>query len=134
MKKLTTLVITLSLFIFGGIQTAPAVFADNATSDTIGICNTDSGYKTDVCKGINAGNGANNPAIDVIRVAIQIFAFVLGVAAVIVVVVSGLRFITAQGDPQGVSGAKRALAYALVGLIIAALAQVFVVFILSKVG
>ena len=44
------------------------------------------------------------------------------------------RYITAQGDSSQISSAKNTLLYALVGLVIAALAQVIVHFVLSEVG
>ena len=48
------------------------------------------------------------------------------------VIVSGLKYITASGDSSSISSAKNTLIYALVGLAIAALAQIMVHFVLTS--
>lgn len=63
---------------------------------------------------------------------INILGILAGIVAVIMIVVSGLRFITSGGDAAKVSSAKNALAYALIGLAVAALAQMFVHIVLSN--
>ena len=63
---------------------------------------------------------------------INILSVVVGVIAVIMIIVAGFRFVTAGGDASKVAGAKNAIIYALVGLILAALAQVLVRFVLRK--
>lgn len=65
---------------------------------------------------------------------INIFSAVVGVIAVIMIIVGGLKFITSGGDSSKVSGARTSIVFALVGLVIVALAQVIVHFVLSKVG
>ena len=41
-----------------------------------------------------------------------------GVVAVIIVVISGIKFITSSGDPKQVEGAKHTMTYAIIGLVI----------------
>lgn len=62
---------------------------------------------------------------------INIFSLVVGVIAVIMIIVGGLRYITSGGDSGKVSAAKTTIIYALVGLVIVALAQLIVHFVLS---
>jgi hypothetical protein len=93
--------------------------------------NTNNADKTVVCKERKA-QPSGNPIIGAIRVAIQIFTVILGVAAVIVIIISGLKYITAGGDTNAVESARRTLIYALVGLAVAALAQAIVSLVLSK--
>jgi hypothetical protein len=62
----------------------------------------------------------------------QIIAIFVGVAAVIVIIVSGLRFVTSSGDPSAVASARQALIYAIVGLVVAAAAQAIVSLVLVK--
>jgi len=57
----------------------------------------------------------------------------LGALAVLMIVISGLRYILSAGDPQDMSKAKDALIYSLVGLAIAAVAESIIVFVLGKV-
>jgi len=63
---------------------------------------------------------------------INIFSLVVGVVAVIMIIVGGLKYITSGGDSGNVTGAKNTILYAVVGLIIVALAQVIVKFVLTK--
>lgn len=57
---------------------------------------------------------------------------IIGALALLIITVSGLRYITAAGDPQKISNAKNGVVYALVGLIIAILAQVIVSFVVKR--
>ena len=74
-------------------------------------------------------NSSNVPTL--LTTIVNIVSMVAGVLAVIMIVVSGLRFMSSGGDSQKVSSAKSALIYALVGLAVAALAQALVLFVLQ---
>ena len=63
---------------------------------------------------------------------INILSIVVGVIAVIMIIFAGAKYITSGGDTQKVTSAKNALIYAIIGLVIVALAQVIVHFVLSK--
>lgn len=63
---------------------------------------------------------------------INIFSLIVGVIAVIMIIVGGLRYITSGGDSGKVSAAKTTIIYALIGLVIVALAQLIVHFVLSQ--
>ncbi len=65
---------------------------------------------------------------------INIFSVAIGFIAVIMIIISGLRYVTSAGDSNATSGAKNTLLYAVVGLVIVVLAQVIVRFVLSKTG
>lgn len=63
---------------------------------------------------------------------INIFSVIVGVIAVIMIIVGGLKYITSGGDSGNVSSAKNTIIYALVGLVIVALAQFIVRFVLTN--
>lgn len=63
---------------------------------------------------------------------VNILSVIVGVIAVIFVIIGGAKFITSGGDSGKVSSAKSTVIYAIVGLIIVALAQIIVKFVLSK--
>lgn len=63
---------------------------------------------------------------------IYILSLVVGVAAVISMVISGLRLTISGGEPSSISSARRGILFALIGLVIAAMAQALVQFVLSK--
>lgn len=69
----------------------------------------------------------------IIRLVINIFSLVVGVVAVIMIIIGGFKYITSGGDSGNVSSAKNTIMYALIGLIIVALAQIIVRFVLQKV-
>ena len=87
---------------------------------------------TEVCKNIAHSDSSKNPIITILKVTITIFSAIIGIAAVIVIVVSGLSFMTANGDAQAIARARGSIIYALIGIVIAAFAQVFVTFVLNK--
>ena len=99
-------------------------------------CGTSSADGTPVvCSDANTGqNSKTNPIIDTIGSAIHILAIIVGIASVIGVILSGLRMILANGDSNSVATARSALLYSLVGVVIAAAAQLIVRFILNKIG
>ncbi len=63
---------------------------------------------------------------------INIFSVIVGIIAVIFIIIGGLKYITSGGDSGNVTGAKNTILYAIIGLIIVALAQFIVRFVLSK--
>lgn len=63
---------------------------------------------------------------------VNIFSLVVGIIAVIMIIVGGFRYIVSGGESGNVSGAKNAIIYALIGLVVVALAQVLVHFVLTK--
>ena len=63
----------------------------------------------------------------------NVIAVVGGIASVVIIVLAGLRFVTAGGSSDDVAGARRTLIYAVVGLIIIVLSRTIVAFTLGKV-
>jgi len=58
----------------------------------------------------------------------------MGIIAVIVIIIGGVKYMTSQGDPGKVKSAKDTILYAIIGLIVAILAYAIVNFILRAVG
>lgn len=67
-----------------------------------------------------------------IKTIINIISVVVGVVAVIMIVIGGLKYITSGGDSSNVSSAKNTILYAIIGLVIVALAQFIVRFVLER--
>jgi hypothetical protein len=63
---------------------------------------------------------------------INVISVIVGVVAVIMIIYGGFRYITSGGNESSVSAAKSTILYALIGLIIVALAQVIVKFVLQN--
>jgi hypothetical protein len=127
MKHLKAYLAALTLLI--GLGAVFAIPANVAMADP----------KSTVCNTLGAGGGcgsqpSNGISINgVIAATINIFSAVVGVVAVIMIIVGGFRYITSNGDSGRISAAKSTIIYAIVGLIVVALAQVIVQFVLHKV-
>jgi hypothetical protein len=64
---------------------------------------------------------------------VQILSFVIGAAAVIMVIIGGLKYITSNGDSNSVSSAKNTILYALIGIAVFLLSQAIVLFVIKRV-
>lgn len=80
----------------------------------------------------NSGAGSQEGIGKLASNVVNIFSFVVGAIAVIMIIYGGFRYITSGGASEGVSTAKNTLIYAIVGLIIVALAQILVHFVLNQ--
>ncbi len=63
---------------------------------------------------------------------ITTFSIIVGAASVIMIIYGGFRYITSGGESGRVGAAKNALLYAIIGLVIVALAQLIIHFVLSQ--
>ena len=93
----------------------------------------------EVCGGIKSASGSSDctssvSLTTVVRNAIKIFSILIGVVAVIMIMVGGFKYITSGGDSSSISSAKSTILYAIIGLVVAALSQAIVFFVLKKVG
>ena len=63
---------------------------------------------------------------------INIFSVIVGIVAVIMIIFGGFKYITSGGDSGNIGTAKNTILFAIVGLIIVAMAQIIVRFVLSR--
>jgi hypothetical protein len=59
---------------------------------------------------------------------------ILGAISVLIIVISGMRFVLSEGKPENAARARETIIYAVVGLIISISAELIVAFVLNKVG
>jgi hypothetical protein len=93
----------------------------NAACSGIGLSGSSSCSKT-------SGSSITSLLKDVIN----ILSIVIGIIAVIMIIVGGLKFITSGGEASKAASARNTIIYALVGVVIAILAQVLVHFVLNR--
>lgn len=94
----------------------------------------------DVCSGAAADSAACSGTGDdiltgndgVILRAAELIAIVAGIAAVITIIIAGIMFITASGDANKISTAKKTVIYAVVGLLVIVLARAIVIFVVGN--
>lgn len=104
-----------------------------------------SGAKQQACSGANLQNNmsaeqceessaeAGASASSTIQNVVNVLSIIVGIAAVIMIIINGLRFITANGDSGQINSARNGVIYAIVGLVIAAMAQIIVRFVLNRI-
>ncbi len=99
------------------------------------------GSKDLVCQGANTVSGATGGANcaggasdlnNIIETALNLFSIIIGIIAVVMLMVGGFKYITAGGDSGNITSAKHTIIYALIGIVVVALAQVIVQFVLDK--
>jgi len=66
-----------------------------------------------------------------VKTVVSILSDIVGIAAVIMILVSGFKYIVSNGDSSKVGSAKTTLIYALVGLAVVALTQILIHFVLN---
>ncbi|MBW3568753.1 pilin [Candidatus Parcubacteria bacterium] len=102
------------------------------------------GSKGDACSAVGAANSKGNCDQKALNASskslsqtlsnvINVLSILVGIAAVIMLIISGLRYVVSGGDSGGITSAKHTFIYALVGLIIVALAQAIVKYVLNRI-
>ena len=78
-----------------------------------------------------SGNGSDlsNSVVNILNVIIGVLATV----CVVVIVIGGVQYMTSSGDAGKVKKAKDTILYAVIGLVVCALAATIVNFVISKV-
>jgi hypothetical protein len=127
-KLVSKALITLSLLLIVSSSGAYALPINNlASAASSAACSTLTTLdNTQDCS--TGGSGVTN----VVSKAVNILSLAVGIAAIIMVIVSGLKYITSGGDSTKAGSAKNTLIYALIGVAIAALAQLLVHFVLTN--
>lgn len=127
-KSLAVMVATLALAVVPMVVPVAVSAADIGGQLKCGsnLDASGSGCDSDVSTG---SSGLNNIITDIVN----IFSVIVGIVSVIMIIYGGFRYVTSGGDSGNVSSAKNTIIYAVVGLIVVALAQFIVQFVLDKV-
>ena len=123
---------------------SPVVFADqsgiistpacNAVKNTNNPSQPDSGTlpgctpnSKSAAKGLEQPGGLAAQIVDILL-------FAAGTVSLIFVLIGGFQYITSSGDSSRIKGAKDTLLYAIIGLVVTALAFAISGFVISAVG
>ena len=109
--KITALIIA-SLIGFSTLSTVPTF----ATTD---VCSTDAPADVKEAAGCN---GNKNALPTIIQSILNAIILVAGIISAVYIVIGGIHYITSNGDAAKVKKAKDTILYALIGLIVCALA------------
>jgi len=111
---------------------------------TVAAQSAEGDIETNLCAGANldvtdtncdpADPEAPNRINNIIKLVINIFSIVVGIIAVIMIIIGGLKYITSGGESGNITSAKNTILYAIIGLVVVALAQFIVRFVLNRVA
>ena len=106
-------------------------FADTKSEIQSGVCEaagTTDSQGNPICNSSSSPGNVDSTASTIVN----ILSAIAGVAAVIMIIIGGLRYVTSAGNADTAKNAKNTILYAVVGLIIVALAQLIVHFVLNQ--
>ena len=83
--------------------------------------------KTDKSKSLTGSDG-------VIVAVTNFVAIIAGIAAVIILLVASIKYITSDGDPKEIELAKHTIIYAVVGILVVLFAKVVITYVVNKVS
>lgn len=86
----------------------------------------DNNTQSTVCKSRNDNAGS------MIRTVINTALYVLGMVAVLMIVIGGIRYTVSNGDASAIKGAKNTILYSVIGLIVAILSYTIVNFVVAR--
>jgi hypothetical protein len=128
LKNYIMIITTLFSFSLPALLPATAFACNNIQNNLNSGINAAVGSSS-ACGG--SGSGVKNGIGAIAVEAVNILSLVVGIVAVIMIIYGGFKYITSGGESGNVSGAKNTLIYAIVGLVIVALAQVIVHWVLN---
>ncbi|MCL2371265.1 pilin [Candidatus Saccharibacteria bacterium] len=82
--------------------------------------------------GVNAAN-LNDPG-DVAGLIMNVLVWLVAALAVAFIVIGGIKYVTSGGDEKKVASAKNTILYAVIGLVVALLANVIIRIVLGAIG
>ncbi len=114
------------------IPSAVAVAACPGIADQVATGATDASGSSVSCDNTATSDNSTSVVSSLAKKVVAVFSIIVGAASVFMVIYGGFRYITSGGDSTRVGNAKNTLIYAIVGLIIVAVAQALVHFVLSN--
>lgn len=127
MQRLKNILLGLTATLLLGMTAVPAVSYAAAPTPTQSACNAITGNNS-------CNDTSGSPSLGkIVKVIVNVLSLIVGVAAVIMIMIGGFKYVTSGGDTNATASAKNTLIYAVVGLIVVALAQFIVQFVLHNV-
>ena len=126
MRRFTQFGIALAMVI--GLAGATLVPQTVSAQEPFDAC--DINASSDLCateRRSNRGDGYSH----VVKSVVNILLYIVGVAAVVVIIVSGIRYVVSAGNTQTVQAAKSSIGYAVAGLLLAVVAYAIVNYVLD---
>ncbi|MEI7838520.1 MAG: hypothetical protein WCI37_01910 [bacterium] len=116
----------ISSSVFAADSTIPTGIS-NICASAVANGGTRPGFCTD-----GSSTSPQNPAYSVFSTVLNILSWAIGIISVIVIIVAGIRMITSNGDSKSFSSARDSILYAAIGIVVFAVSQIILYFVISK--
>jgi Type IV secretion system pilin len=129
MKYLHLLIIAV-VVVAGIVAVSPATFA--ATDPFKQVCDIPGTSDADACQpkpGDKNPIGGTDGILMTVTNTVSLFA---GITAVIVIIIAGMQFVLAGGDSTKIANARKAIIYAIVGIIAIIAARSVIAFVITE--
>lgn len=133
-NKVKTAVMALVLAVAGvGVALTPrAAYADAAYDACMNAATTPQA-KAECGMNKTVDDPSTEPTLDgTVKNIINAVLYVVGILAVVMVIIGGVKYTTSGGDSAAVTSAKNTILYGIIGLVIAILAYAIVNFVVGK--
>lgn len=124
MRKFFTGILLLLTFSFTAMPVA-LTYADDTNSSDVA--------KNSVCAALNDCNDQGAGVGSILKLVLNVLSVLIGFVAVVMIIYNGFRFVASGGEASKVASARSGIVYALIGVAIAALAQIMVHFVIHQV-
>lgn len=128
MNKLKALVIGVFSVIILGVATV-SVVAEPVSAQVNVFPQCGAGVTSEVCSG---GGTLFGPGSIWNRI-LNTLTYIVGAASVLMIIIGGLRYTLSAGDSNSAAGAKNTIIFAVVGLVLAVMANALVNFVLTNI-
>jgi len=135
LKKMMYVGSATAAMMFSGIFMPFALANVSASTITSNLCSGSNSAAGDVGNSAcsqGSGQDASTSIGNVAKNITKIFTIIVGAISVIMIIYGGFRYITSGGASDKVGSAKNTLIYAIIGLIIVALANVIVSVVINQ--
>jgi len=136
MKKIRTIFVSLFACFALLSVAAPAYAATDVLNsgacdkNVCNACAVPGAQDSSACQ--NDGSDPIAGANGILAKVTRIIGYLAGVAAIVLIIISGFMYVTSDGDAGKVSSARTTLIYAVIGTVIVAMSQAIIMFVLNR--
>jgi len=133
MKRIITAILLMSLTLPATNLTALAA----SVNPFSGVNCTDASSSA-LCQQVNSQSSQKQPTNviygsgGIINVATNLIALIAGMAAIIIIIIGGIKYTTSGGNAEKIQAAKKTITYAVIGLVIIVIAKLIVSYVIAN--
>lgn len=131
-KYLSSAFISLGLMAGFAFALVPVQSASAVNVFENGCSGAQGGSADTICGSATGKNGSGDELVPMIKTVINVLIFVVGIIAVIMIIVGGLRYTVSNGESAQLKAAKDTVMYSVIGLVVAIMAFAIVNFVLEQ--